>query len=193
MNFSAVILAGGQSRRMGRDKAWLPVNGQPLLLRQIDLVRQLTPLEIFISGREDTDYSLLPCPVLHDRFAGAGPLAGIERALDAASAPLVLVLAVDLPNMSASFLRRLAGSCTDGRGVIPRLNSSMEPLVAFYPKCAKSLAEVQLRNSRYAATAFAERCVQTGLASFYDLPTADAGVFFNWNRHSQPPMAVIMR
>jgi molybdopterin-guanine dinucleotide biosynthesis protein A len=50
MNFSAVILAGGQSRRIGRDKAWLPVDGQPLLLRPIDLVRQLEPLEVFISG-----------------------------------------------------------------------------------------------------------------------------------------------
>jgi len=193
MNFSAVILAGGQSRRMGRDKAWLPVNGEPLLARQIEMVRQLAPLEIYISGRADTDYSSFCCPALHDQFTGAGPLAGIERALDAASAPLLLVLPVDLPNMSAPFLRMLAGNCTRGRGLIPRLNGSIEPLVAFYPKSAKSLADAQLRNSHYAVTAFAEHCVQTGLASFHDLSTADAGLFFNWNDNSQPPMAAMGR
>ncbi|MCL4790411.1 MAG: NTP transferase domain-containing protein [Verrucomicrobia bacterium] len=77
MNFSAVILAGGKSSRMGRDKAWLPLDGQPLLARQIELVRELTPKEIFISGLADTDYTSLGCPVLTDEFADAGPLAGI--------------------------------------------------------------------------------------------------------------------
>ncbi|MGA2544104.1 MAG: molybdenum cofactor guanylyltransferase [Verrucomicrobiota bacterium] len=193
MIFSAVILAGGRSRRMGRDKAWLPVNGEPLLARQIEMVRQLAPFEIYISGRADTDYSSFCCPVLHDQFTDAGPLAGIERALDAASTPLMLVLAVDLPNMSAPFLRMLAGNCTDRQGVIPRLKGSIEPLVAFYPKYAKTLAEAQLRTSHYAVTAFAERCVQTGLANFHGLSTADAGFFFNWNDNSQPPMAVMAR
>jgi molybdenum cofactor guanylyltransferase len=181
MNFSAVILAGGQSRRMGRDKAWLPVNGQPLLLRQIDVARQLAPAEVFISGRVDTDYTRLGCPVLHDNFADAGPLAGIERALKAASSPLLLVLAVDMPNMSAAFLRRLAANCTDATGSIPRLNGFIEPLAAFYPKSAQALAEAQLRGSQRAAAFFAERCVQSGLAKFYDLSAGDAGNFANWN------------
>jgi len=55
------------------------------------------------------------------------------------------------------------------------------------------LAEAQLRTSHYAVTAFAERCVQTGLANFHGLSTADAGFFFNWNDNSQPPMAVMAR
>ena len=80
MNFSAVILAGGQSRRMGRDKAWLPLDGQPLLARQIELVRELAPEELFISGRSDTDYTRLGCPVLTDEFTDAGPLAGLRPA-----------------------------------------------------------------------------------------------------------------
>jgi molybdopterin-guanine dinucleotide biosynthesis protein A len=181
MNFSAVILAGGQSRRMGRDKAWLPVKGQPLLLRQIDLVRQLAPMEVFISGRPDTDYTPLKYPVLHDCFADAGPLAGIERALTAASAPLLLVVAVDLPCMTASLLQQLGANCLDGAGVIPRVNGRVEPLAAFYPTTAQSLAESLLRNSRYYVTAFAEHCLQARLANFYDLSTSHAESFTNLN------------
>src|SRR5690349_130325 len=87
MNFSAVILAGGKSSRMGRDKAWLEINGQILLTRQIELVQAGGATEVFISGRAGMDYSAFGCRVLQDRFPNAGPLAGIERALDAAIAP----------------------------------------------------------------------------------------------------------
>jgi CTP:molybdopterin cytidylyltransferase MocA len=51
MNLSAVILAGGESRRMGTDKAWLSVSGQPLLSRAFGTVRELGAAEVFISGR----------------------------------------------------------------------------------------------------------------------------------------------
>ena len=129
----------------------------------------------------DTDYARLCCPVLHDCFVDAGPLAGIERSLEAASSPLLLVLAVDMPNMSASFLRRLAANCTGGIGAIPRLNGLAEPLAAFYPKSAQSLAEAQLRNFHYAATSFAKRCVRSGLANFYDMSAKDADSFANLN------------
>ncbi|HEY5345385.1 MAG TPA: NTP transferase domain-containing protein, partial [Verrucomicrobiae bacterium] len=57
MNFSAVILAGGKSSRMGRDKAFLEIGGTTLLARQIGLARELGAAEIFISGRAETDYS----------------------------------------------------------------------------------------------------------------------------------------
>ena len=64
--------------------------------------------EVFISGRADTDYSAFGCRVLKDQFPDAGPLAGIEAALAVATNPLLLVLAVDLPEMRPDFLCRLA-------------------------------------------------------------------------------------
>ena len=66
MNFSAVILAGGQSRRMGQDKAWLEVGGQPLITRALTVLRAAGIQEIFVSGRAGVDYSALRCPVLLD-------------------------------------------------------------------------------------------------------------------------------
>src|SRR5947207_8162877 len=109
--FSAIILAGGESRRMGQDKAWLELDRQPLIARALFTVRDSGIEEIFISGRAENEYSGLGCPVLLDRRSGCGPLSGIERALEAATAPRVLVLAVDLPKMTGAFLRKLAAAC----------------------------------------------------------------------------------
>lgn len=181
MTFSAVILAGGKSLRMGRDKAWLAVGSQRLLARQIELVRAAGAAEIFISGRADTDYVELGRRVLRDQFSNAGPLAGIERALTAAASPLLLVLAVDLAAMSVELLRRLAAACATNVGVVPRVNGNLEPLAAFYPKSTHALAVEQLERGNFAVKDFAERCVQGEFNRFIELATSEANNFANWN------------
>jgi molybdopterin-guanine dinucleotide biosynthesis protein A len=181
MNFSAVILAGGKSSRMGRDKAWLEICGQTLLARQIKLARESGAGEVLISGRPEINYSEFGCRVLLDRFVGAGPLAGIERALEAATSPLLLVLAVDLPAMGTVFLRRLAAASTEHFGAIPRLAGRLEPLAAFYPKTSWLLAETQLWAEHNAAETFARHCVQSGLAQWIELSAAESRFFANWN------------
>ena len=187
MNFSAVILAGGKSSRMGRDKAWLEVGGQTLLARQIGLVREIGAVEIFISGRTDADYSAFGCRVLQDRFSDAGPLAGIERALDATMSPLLLVLAVDLPEMTAEFLRRLAAGCSETHGIIPKLADRIEPLAAFYPKAAHALVLASLERGDFAVTDFAGECVQSGLSRFIKPDASGARHFANWNSPADLP------
>lgn len=181
MTFDAVILAGGTSTRMGRDKAMLQIKGQTLLARQIELARQTGAGEVFISGRPERDDSAFGCRVLTDKYADAGPLAGIERGLGAASAPLLLVLAVDLPEINAGLLRRLLAACGPNQGLVPRLGPRIEPLAAFYPKSAHSLSAQLLARNAHAVTQFAEACVQAGLAKFADLLEDDSKYFVNWN------------
>jgi len=159
MNFSAVILAGGKSSRMGRDKGLLEVDGQSLLARQIKLVRAAGASEVFISGRTDNNYADFDCPVLLDRFPDSGPLSGIQAALAIATTPRLLVLAVDMPLMKASVFRSLLEHCTESAGAVPRVNRAIEPLTAFYPKAAASLA-LELLNAQTgmpAANSRAER------------------------------------
>ncbi len=132
MNFSAVILAGGKSSRMGRAKAWLEISGQTLLARQNQLARKIGAAEIFISGHAKKNYSEFGCRVLADKFPDAGPLPGIERALAAATSPLLLMLAVDLPEMKAIFLRRLVAEYSENFGVIPRHEKNLEPLAELF-------------------------------------------------------------
>jgi molybdenum cofactor guanylyltransferase len=196
MNFSAVILAGGKSSRMGQDKAWLQIHGESLLRRQIRLVREVGANEVLISGKVNADYSSFGCRVLHDRFVDAGPLAGIESALAAASSSLVLVLAVDMPRMQAPLLRQLLSKCNETVGAIPRVDGAIEPLAAFYPKAAGSqlegllsttglteigsnVARVQVKSP--SATAFAEECLYCGMAQFVDLAESETHLFANWN------------
>ncbi len=166
---------------MGRDKAWLEVGSQRLLDRQIELVRATGAVEVFISGRADSDYTGFGGRVLRDQFAKAGPLAGIERALDAAASPLLLVLAVDLAAMSTELLRRLAAASATNVGVVPRVNGELEPLAAFYPKATHAMAVAQLERGNLAVKDFAERCAQDGLCRLIELAASEAHHFANWN------------
>ncbi len=181
MNFSAVILAGGKSSRMGRDKAFLAIGGQTLLARQIETVRAAGATEILISGRADADYSAFGCRVLKDNFRDAGPLAGIEAALAVTIHPLLLVVAVDLPAMNAMFLRGLPMAAAAGKGGVPRVNGCVEPLAALYPQTAAAIAATMLREGRLAARDFASACVAAELAEFNDFPDAFARLFRNLN------------
>lgn len=188
MKFSSVILAGGKSTRMGRDKAWLPLDGQPLLARQIAVVRKLGPAELLISGRADTDYSSLGYTVLGDAFRDAGPLAGIAAGLEAATAPLVLVLAVDMPEMTSCALRQLVMCCGEGTGVVPRVGHRLEPLAALYPTAAVPLALDLLQRQLRAVRTFAEHCKQAGLVAVHDVAEADWKCFANWNSLDDLPL-----
>lgn len=181
MNLSAVILAGGASRRMGRDKAWMETDGQALLARAVAVVRELGVNEVFVSGREGQDYSALRCPVLVDLEPGFGPLGGIERGLKASSSPLLLILAVDLPHMTSAFLRKLAARCDALTGAVSKLNGELEPLAAIYPKRCHAIAFDFITQSHHAARDFAEACRRERAVRTFPVPPADAGCFANWN------------
>jgi len=184
MNFSAVILAGGKSSRMNRDKALLEIGGQTLLARQIELAQKIGAKEIFISSGAEKKYAEFNRRILTDTFSDAGPLAGIERALGAISTSLLLALAVDLPNLNPDLIQKLLRRCAENSGAIPRVNGEIEPLAAIYTKAAHSLSVKLLKERFNAAQNFAIRCVESGLATLVDLPASDKNLFTNWNSPS---------
>ena len=181
---SAVVLAGGRSQRMGRDKAWLESDGQALITRAVSTVRAAGIKEVFISGRAGTDYSAIGCPVLLDREPGHGPLGGVERALETSSAPLVLVLAVDLPRMAPCFLRQLAAQCDLLTGVVPSLRGSLEPLAAIYPRRCSATVRECLLKAHLSARHFADACLAEQAVRLLEVSENDAGCFENWNSPS---------
>lgn len=181
MPWSSVILAGGQSTRMGRDKAWLQLGGKPLLQLAVEKVRAAGAAEVFISGKPGEDYSSLKCPVLLDLEPGFGPMGGIERALRLASSPLVLVLAVDLPQMTPEFLRKLASRCDRFTGAVPMLKGAMEPLAAIYPRRCHSFASTAILKAQRAVRDFAEHCLRERAVRTLAVPARDARCFTNWN------------
>jgi molybdopterin-guanine dinucleotide biosynthesis protein A len=189
MNLTGAVLAGGKSSRMGRDKAALVVGGETFLARQLRLLAKIGVAERLVitapwSGPSEAPYRDLPVEVrqIQDRIPDAGPLAGLEAALSAATADLVLVLAVDLPAMSAEFLRRLQALATPGCGVVPLHDGVAEPLVAIYPRQARAEITARLASRELALQPF----VRAGLAAGWlrELPVESAGLhlFANWNR-----------
>ena len=131
--FTAVLLAGGRSTRMGRDKAALLLEGQPLWQRQLATLRATGARDLLISGRADGPYANAGALVIEDLTPGAGPLAALEAVLPRIATSHALVLAIDLPAMRADFLRvlvktALAKDCS----VIPESEGRFEPLAAVY-------------------------------------------------------------
>jgi len=182
MECSALILAGGESRRMGRDKAWLELDGRPLIERAVERLRRLGIREILISGRAGEDYSALNCPVLLDRAPGLGPLGGIERGLRECTTHMLLVLAVDLPRMSPAFLIKMQQASDHLIGVVPELNGRLEPLAAIYPQRCHTLALAALARAQLSVRDFATACLRDQAVRIYPVTERDAPEFLNWNR-----------
>jgi molybdopterin-guanine dinucleotide biosynthesis protein A len=181
-SFSAVLLAGGQSTRMGRDKALMPVPGSGLLLwqRQLRTLEELRPEEIFWSGPARSN---LPghVRVIPDEVENAGPLAGISACLNLLQSELLLALAIDLPRMNVAFLKSLLARCSPSCGVVARHDDFFEPLAAIYPKGLHVLAAEHLSTGRYAMQDLIREAVRRGLLQAFPLGEKDVPLFKNLN------------
>jgi molybdopterin-guanine dinucleotide biosynthesis protein A len=131
---AAYILAGGESSRMGRNKALLEIDGEALILRAAKVVDEVAGRPTVIGPKAMFAGFGLEC--VEDDWPGAGPLGGIATALRATGAEWNLVVACDLPYLTREWLgflaRRAAASAADA--VIPENTLGAEPLCAFYRK-----------------------------------------------------------
>jgi molybdenum cofactor guanylyltransferase len=133
MNISAVLLAGGQSRRMGRDKATILFRGKPLWQIQLDLLHKLQPAEIFVSVRTDPAWRPSDVTFVPDEPPSRGPLSGVTTTLARIRSSHLLVLAIDMPSMNEDHLQYLCDKIKPRRGVLPMIGDRAEPLAAIYP------------------------------------------------------------
>src|SRR6266576_3587500 len=141
MNISAVLLAGGESRRMRKDKATLLFRGKPLWQIQLELLRQLEPAEIFISARTDPIWRPANVEFVADDLPSRGPLSGLAASLAQMRTKHLLALAIDMPFMTEKYLRFLCSQIEPRRGVVAKIEDRFEPLAAIYPE--EALANVQ--------------------------------------------------
>jgi molybdopterin-guanine dinucleotide biosynthesis protein A len=130
---TVAIQAGGESRRMGQDKALLPFLGQPLIQRIVQRLSALADELIVTTNRPDT-YSFLGLPLFSDIHPARGALGGLHTALACARQPLVAVVACDMPfanpDLFAFQTRVLQDEALDL--VIPLTPAGYEPLHAVY-------------------------------------------------------------
>ncbi len=130
---SGVVLAGGQSRRMGRDKASIAFEGTTLLERSIRLLLPFVSSLIVAADRLDR-YTLPNVPIVADPLPDCGPLGGILAALEASSAKEVFVLACDLPLVTPALVRTLCTLHPGSHIVIPSADGVVQPLCGRYPR-----------------------------------------------------------
>jgi molybdopterin-guanine dinucleotide biosynthesis protein A len=160
MTLTAVLLAGGDSVRMGRDKATIVFRGQPLWQRQLELLRGLGPEKIFVSARKELSWLPAETELLLDEPPSRGPLSGLTRALERVQTSHLIALAVDMPFMTSEQMRVLWDQATVGCGVLPMIVERAEPLAAIYPREAGSEFAAALASDDFSLQRLTHSLVQ---------------------------------
>jgi molybdopterin-guanine dinucleotide biosynthesis protein A len=155
MSRMGFVLAGGKSSRMGSDKALLDFHGQTLLDRALTVMGAVCDRVTIVGDpAKFAKYSSTKCrAVVADIFSGCGPLGGIHAALTQSSAELNLMLAVDMPFVSAELLAFL-WAAAEGEGdhamvTVPCTGKRLQPLCAVYRRDFSATAEEALRAGKY--------------------------------------------
>lgn len=194
--YTAAVLAGGRSTRMGRDKRDLRLpDGRTLLQRQLDLLAALTPppTALLLSQRPDQPTSALghwSLAMGHSPAAAAivtddgrcGPLGGLVACLRACATPHLLVIAVDLPHLDRPTLEALLADVPPGRGIIPQTPHGLEPLCALYPRAWLPHAAAALAAGEFSLQRLLRSSAGGSLFTVHPVP--NAAPFTNWNHPS---------
>lgn len=180
--FAGAVLAGGASRRMGRDKARLRVGGEVLWRRQVRILGEAGMKRVVVV--RGTGQRALARDVEHvrDAVSGAGPLAGLQAALSATGAKWVAVLAVDMPELDAGWFRRLRRACRPGCGAVARHAAGFEPLAAIYPWEALAAIERRLERGRRSLQDLVAGLVARRRMTIVQLSDEELWRMKNWNR-----------
>jgi molybdenum cofactor guanylyltransferase len=136
-SLSAVLLAGGESRRMGTDKATFRFRGKPLWQVQLETLHRLRPAEIFLSAKTDPSWRPNNVQFIADIPPSSGPLSGLAASLAKIRTTHLLVLAIDMPFMTENYLLSICNAIEAGRGVVAKIDNRAEPLAAVYPREAE--------------------------------------------------------
>jgi len=130
---SIAIQAGGESRRMGQDKALEPFLGQPLIVRVLQRVAPIAD-EVLVTTNSLQPYQFLKVPTFMDLVRGRGALGGLYTALSVARHSMVAVVACDMPFVNPELLKAEYQKMLDTQVdvVIPQARDGMQPFHAIY-------------------------------------------------------------
>jgi len=186
INFAAIVLAGGQSSRMGRDKALIPIQGVPLIRQVCEVAQNCADPVYIVTSWPEQYQDILPgnCQLIREMpMTGdnkpAGPLVGFAGGLARVQTDWVLLLACDLPRLRVEVLQEWATHLEnvpeDKIAFLPRNPKGWEPLCGFYRRrCLPLVIEFINQGGRSFQQWLAQHPVE-------ELPLSDAQVLFNCN------------
>jgi molybdopterin-guanine dinucleotide biosynthesis protein A len=184
---SVVLLVGGESRRMGQDKATLIYRDRPLWSTQLNLLHQLEPAELFVSARKDPAWRPADAIFVADVPPSRGPLSGLTATLGCMSGTHLLALAVDMPRMMPAYLRSLWNMVEPGCGVLPVISDRAEPLAAIYPVEALIHFQEALEGDDFSLQRIVRRLVDKKMLRSVPVRPEDMEYFSNLNRMAVRP------
>jgi molybdopterin-guanine dinucleotide biosynthesis protein A len=152
---AGIVLAGGQSTRLGQDKALLRLPGGATLVSAVVGVLASVVDEVLVVSEDGSRLGLGTTRCVPDALRGAGALGGIYSGLAAAAHDRALVVACDMPFLNPALLRHLLIPREGCEAVLPRLASGLvEPLHAVYYRSCLGAIESQIRAGRHKVTSF---------------------------------------
>jgi molybdenum cofactor guanylyltransferase len=151
---AGIILAGGSSKRMGKNKALLPLPGNSSLTFIEHLSSMLTSFcpEVLIVARDEADaanYALPGVRVVTDKVSNCGPLMGLYSGLSAMQGQRALVIAVDMPFVQSALISLLLSQPPSDSLLVPLVNNIPQVLLAVYPRTILPLIEDRLQQGRH--------------------------------------------
>jgi molybdenum cofactor guanylyltransferase len=169
------VLAGGASRRMGRDKALLPIDGATMIERIAAQVRAAAGNVTLIGSPEK--YGHLGFQVVADEIEKCGPLGGLYTALRLGKADWNVLVACDMPYITTAFLTELleAAEASDADCMVPQINGKTDPLCAIYHRRLLTITESAIHRKLFKMQDF----VSTLRTSYW--PVADLRPLVNLN------------
>jgi molybdopterin-guanine dinucleotide biosynthesis protein A len=131
-----IVLCGGQSRRMGRPKAWLPMGRELLLQRVVRIVREVAqPVVVVAAPRQDLPPLPSEVQVVHDKREGRGPLEGLAaglRRIQDLGADAAYLSSTDVPFLSAGFVEKVLSLLGESWIAVPLVGEQHHPLAGVY-------------------------------------------------------------
>ena len=173
-----IILAGGKSSRMGKDKVFLSYQGKMLIQHSLDLA-QAVCAQVLISANGQ-GFDRFHLPIVRDEIGGCGPIGGIYSTLKHADLGWNFVLSCDTPFVSREVVERLIMNIADFDCIVPIHGSLKEPLVALYHKKANPKIKKFISKGVFKLKVLVTE-LNTKLVDVSDLVEKDPKLFQNFN------------
>ena len=181
ITLTALLLAGGESRRMGRDKAAVVFRDEPLWRRQLRILRDLGPEKVFVSARTESSWLPADTELLLDEPPSRGPLSGLTKAFHQMQTTHLVALAVDMPFVTREQLCFLWTLASEGRGVVPMIGERAEPLAAVYPVEAAVDFAAALAGTDFSLQRIIRKLVADEKVRLYAVPVKDEHLYRSVN------------
>lgn len=179
MSPAAVVLCGGESRRMGVAKAWLPFGPERLLQRVVRLVGTAArPIVVVAAPGQELPDLPADVPIVRDPIAGRGPLQGLAAGLAALPDPvdLVYATATDVPFLEPRWITRLAELIDDHDLAMPHIGDEYHPLAALYRKAAVLPVIERMLQQEYLKLKAITGLVHTRIVGEQEMRLVDPGL-----------------